>query len=72
MIVNHHEAIGYITAQVSPHYIFKDGVVLDVYRWLFLKIGKDFAGRYRTGGVRISGANFISLNALKVNDHMAY
>lgn len=67
-IVNHKEAISYIESLVSPNYKLKERDILDVNELVLNKIEKDFAGRFRTAGVRIGGANFIPPNALKVPD----
>lgn len=42
--------------------------ILSTHNLVLQKIEKDFAGRFRTSGVRISGANFVPPNALKVQD----
>jgi len=67
-IVNHREAIHYVESLVSPDYILKERDILNVHELVLNKIQKDFAGRFRTAGVRIGGANFIPPNALKVPD----
>jgi Fic family protein len=41
---------------------------LEVHELVLASIEKEIAGRYRTSGVRISGANFTPPNALKVNE----
>jgi Fic family protein len=68
---NHYEAIEYLESLVKPEYTLKERDILDVHAIVLSKIEKKFAGRYRNGGVRIVGANFIPPNALKVNDLMA-
>src|SRR5690606_36317744 len=45
--------------------------ILKLHRIVMTHIEKDFAGRFRNGGVRIGGAVFIPPNALKVFDLMA-
>lgn len=69
--VNHHEAIDWVSMLAKPGFVFSEATVLDVHALVLDKIEKDFAGRYRNGGVRITGANFIPPNALKVPDLMA-
>lgn len=69
--VNHHEAIELVEALAQPGFVITENVILDVHAVVLDKIEKEFAGRYRTGGVRITGANFIPPNALKVPDLMA-
>lgn len=65
--VNHQESIGLVESLVSDHYRLKAEDILAVHALVLQKIEKDFAGRYRTSGVRISGANFVPPNALKVD-----
>ncbi len=68
--VNHQDAIGYIESLVSPTYLLTSRDVLDVHGMVLQRIEKEFAGRYRTAGVRIAGANFVPPNALRVNEFM--
>jgi Fic family protein len=68
--VNHQEAIEYIESLVQPDYVLNEKDILNTHFLVLQKIEKEFAGRYRTGGVRISGANFIPPNALKVDELM--
>ena len=67
-VVNHQEAIEYVENLVNGQYKFNERDILDVHALVLQKIEKDFAGRFRTSGVRISGANFVPPNALKVPD----
>lgn len=67
---NHYEAIEYLESLVKPGYMLKERDILNVHAIVLSKIEKEFAGRYRNGGVRIVGANFLPPNALKVNDLM--
>jgi Fic family protein len=69
--VNHHEAIELVEALAQPGFVLSENVILDVHAVVLDKIEKEFAGRYRNSGVRITGANFIPPNALKVPDLMA-
>lgn len=66
--VNHQEAIEYVENLISDSYILKESDILEVHNLVLQKIEKDFAGRFRTSGVRISGANFVPPNALRVSD----
>lgn len=66
--LNHYEAIAYIEKLVNKNYVLTENNILNVNGLILQKIENEFAGRFRTGGVRISGANFISPNALKVYD----
>lgn len=65
--VNHQDAIEFVEALVSKDYILNAKDILDIHSLVLQRIEKDFAGRYRTAGVRISGANFVPPNALKVD-----
>ena len=67
-VVNHHNAIEYISALIHPNYKISERDILDIHRIVLTNIEKEFSGRYRNGGVRIVGANFIPPNALKVSD----
>lgn len=68
--INHQEAIEFVESLVSPGYVLSTKDILSIHALVLQKIEKDYAGRYRTAGVRISGANFVPPNALKVNDLM--
>ena len=69
--VNHQEAIEYVEDLVAQDYNLKSSDILGVHHLVLQKIEKDYAGKYRTSGVRISGANFVPPNALKVDEFMA-
>jgi Fic family protein len=66
--VNHQEAIEYVEKIVKSNYILSESDILNVHELVLSKIEKEYAGRFRTAGVRISGANFVPPNALKVYD----
>lgn len=66
--VNHHEAIDYVENLVQPDYTFRERDILNVHELVMDRIDKEFAGRIRNAGVRISGANFVPPNARKVSD----
>ncbi len=68
--VNHQEAIELVETLVSSDYHLVEKDILKLHELVLQKIERDYAGRYRTSGVRISGANFVPPNALKVNDLM--
>lgn len=68
--VNHQEAIEFVESLVSDAYMLTTRDILSVHELVLQKIEKEFAGRFRTSGVRISGANFVPPNALKVDDLM--
>jgi Fic family protein len=69
-ILNHHDAISFIEKQAQKGYRLNAGDILSVHRLVLQRIEKEFAGRYRNSGVRITGANFTPPNALKVDDLM--
>lgn len=68
--VNHQSAIDFVEEIVSPKYILSARDILSVHALVLNQIEKEFAGRYRTFGVRIAGANFVPPNALKVDEYM--
>ena len=68
--VNHQEAIELVESLLSDSYILKETDILNIHELVLQKIEKDFAGRFRTSGVRISGANFVPPNALKIDDYI--
>lgn len=69
--VNHQEAIEYIESLISVDYTLNEKDILTLHALILNKIEKEIAGRFRTSGVRISGANFIPPNALKVSDYIS-
>lgn len=66
--VNHHDAIGYVESIAASDYVLRERDILNVQELVLDKIDKEFAGRIRNAGVRISGANFVPPNARKVPD----
>lgn len=68
--VNHQEAIEFVESLVSDNYLLKERDILNIHELVLQKIEKDFAGRFRTSGVRISGANFVPPNALKIDGYI--
>lgn len=64
--VNHQDAIAYIEKLAKPNYELSISNILEVNGMVLSKIEKEFCGRFRTGGVRIGGANFVPPNAQKV------
>lgn len=68
--VNHHDAIEFVESLVNKKYVLSNKDILTVHGLVLQKIEKEFAGRYRNAGVRISGANFVPPNALKVDNLM--
>ncbi|MFN0176112.1 MAG: Fic family protein [Saprospiraceae bacterium] len=65
--LNHQEAIEFVEQLLENQYVLKASDILSVHGVVLQKIEKEFAGRYRNAGVRISGANFAPPNALKVD-----
>jgi|SRR5690606_35862353 len=66
--INHQEAIEFVESLISDNYKLTESDILSTHNLVLQKIEKDYAGRFRTSGVRISGANFVPPNALKVPD----
>ncbi|MFM7311016.1 MAG: Fic family protein [Flavobacteriales bacterium] len=65
--LNHHEAISRIESMTKPTYRMKAADILEIHGLVLQRIEKEYAGRYRNAGVRITGANFNPPNALKVD-----
>lgn len=70
-VVNHQEAIEFVESLASNDYALNKLDILSMHHLVLQKIEKDFAGKYRTSGVRISGANFVPPNALKVDEFVS-
>lgn len=68
--VNHNEAIGFVEELVQQGYVLKKRDILEVHALVLDKIDKEIAGVYRTGQVRIQGANFTPPDALVVRELM--
>ena len=68
--VNHQDAIEYLESIITENYFLTEKDILKVHELVLHKIEKEFAGRLRTSGVRISGANFVPPNALKVGEYI--
>lgn len=67
-VVNHQEAIEFVESLASNEYLLNKLDILSVHHLVLQKIEKDFSGKLRTSGVRISGANFVPPNVLKVEE----
>lgn len=63
---NHHEALAFVERLSERALPLSTHQLHEIHALLLQKIEHDFAGRYRTMGVRITGANFVPPNALKV------
>ena len=68
---NHHDAIEFLEGLIKPSYVLNEKDILKLHEIILMKIEKEYAGRYRNGGVRIVGANFVPPNALKVDGFMS-
>lgn len=64
---NHELALQHLYTLIQPNYQLNTPDILDLHRYVLRSIEEDYAGRLRTGGVRISGANFVPPNAQKVS-----
>jgi len=68
---NHEKAIKYLETLVTKK---KKGIlakeIFSLHELVLAGIEEDYAGRYRNGQVRITGANFVPPNSLKVPDLM--
>lgn len=67
---NHERAINYLYKLVERREVLSIHEILSLHGFVLNAIEEEFAGRLRNGGVRISGANFVPPNALKVSDMM--
>lgn len=67
-VTNHHEAIEFLEGLIKPNYLLSEKDILAIHHLVMNKIEKDFAGRLRNSGVRITGANFTPPNAFHVSD----
>ena len=70
-VVNHQEAIEFVESLASDNYLLNKLDILSVHHLILQKIEKEFSGKLRTSGVRISGANFVPPNALKVDEFVS-
>lgn len=67
---NHERAINHLYKLVEQSSVLNIQEILNIHGLVLNSIEEEFAGRLRNGGVRISGANFLPPNALKVSDLM--
>lgn len=65
---NHNNAVAYLEEKVNPNHKLTSSDILDLHSLILQNIDLEFAGRLRTAGVRINGANFTPPNALKVSN----
>ncbi len=69
-VVNHQDAIDHIEKLAKPNYKLSSGDICDVHKFVLDRIEKDYAGRIRSSGVRITGANFTPPNARLVPEYL--
>lgn len=67
---NHLQAILWLESVAHANYELNVSDILEVHKLVMQSIDEEFKGRFRNGRVRITGANFIPPNALKVPDLM--
>lgn len=67
-INNHQKAIAFVESLAKKRSAIKGSEILEIHRLVLDNIQKEFAGRYRTGRVRILGANFVPPNHLKIRE----
>jgi Fic family protein len=65
-INNHQKAIAFVESLAQTKSPITEKEILEIHRLVLDNIEQEFAGRYRTGRVRILGANFVPPNHLKV------
>lgn len=70
-IINHDEAIDYVEELAQSEQPISEKQILRIHEIVMLKIERDHAGRYRNGNVRITGANFVPPNHLKVESFLS-
>ena len=68
---NHHKAIDLVEKLATSKTNLTEHEILDIHKIVLENIEREYGGRYRTGQVRILGANFIPPNHLRVNEMMA-
>ena len=67
---NHENAINHLYTLVNNKQAFSTNDILSIHALVLRSIEDDFAGRLRNASVRISGANFVPPNALKVAQYL--
>lgn len=67
---NHETAIHKLYTIVKDDYVLNAKDILDLHGLVLRSIEDDYAGRLRNSAVRISGANFIPPNAIKVSEYL--
>ncbi len=64
--LNHNEAVNQLEGLVKPGVELRQADVFNLHKIIMKNIDDEFGGRLRTGGVRVTGADFTPPNALKV------
>jgi Fic family protein len=67
---NHETAINYLYTLVDKDYLLSSKDILSLHALVLRSIEDEYAGRLRTGSVRISGANFVPPNASRVSQYI--
>lgn len=67
---NHERAINLLYKLIANCEMLSINIILSLHGMVLNAIEEEFAGRLRNGGVRISGANFVPPNAIKVSGFM--
>jgi Fic family protein len=65
-INNHQRAIAFVESIAKRRTAITEAELLEIHRLVLDNIETEFAGRYRTGRVRILGANFVPPNHLHI------
>ena len=65
---NHQKAIEYVESLATSMAPLTENEILGIHKIVLENIEAEYAGRYRSGQVRILGANFIPPNHLKIKD----
>ena len=65
---NHHKAIDLVETLTTSRSKLTENEIFDIHKIVLDNIEEEFAGRYRSGQVRILGANFIPPNHLRVKE----
>ena len=68
---NHHKAIDLVENLAKSKAELNEHEILEVHSIILENIERDYAGRYRSGQVRILGANFVPPNHLRIREMVA-
>lgn len=67
-VYNHDKALKFLYQIAKPDYLLDTKDILSIHELMLRSVEDDYAGRLRTGAVRIVGANFIPPAAHKVSE----